>query len=105
MGYQTLAITLITIVFFALRQLNRTDVPRIKNLPEIRGGLPLFGNLLQLGNEHARRAAEWAIKYGPVFQARLGNRVSVISRRLHFRFAVDYLFWGLLETQLVTGDL
>lgn len=52
-----------------------TDVPRIKNLPEI-PGLPLFGNLVQLGTDHARVAQRWAAKYGPVFQTRLGNKVS-----------------------------
>jgi phenylacetate 2-hydroxylase len=51
-----------------------TDVPKIKNLPEI-PGLPIFGNLYQLGTDHARVAKKWATKYGPVFQTRLGNRV------------------------------
>jgi len=50
-----------------------TDVPKIKNLPEI-PGLPIFGNLYQLGTDHARVAKKWATKYGPVFQTRLGNR-------------------------------
>ncbi|KAH7353195.1 cytochrome P450 phenylacetate 2-hydroxylase [Plectosphaerella cucumerina] len=55
------------------RYLYNTDIPKIKNLPEI-PGLPLFGNLFQLGTDHARVAQKWAKKYGPVFQTRLGNK-------------------------------
>lgn len=70
-GFATLAI-----VFFGLRYLlNQTDTPKIKNLPEI-PGVPIFGNLLQLGSHHAKVAQGWAKQYGPVFQTRLGNRVS-----------------------------
>lgn len=58
-----------------------TDVPKIKNLPEI-PGLPIFGNLYQLGTDHARVAKKWATKYGPVFQTRLGNRVRLSSSSL-----------------------
>ena len=58
------------------RYLNSTDTPRIKNLPEI-PGVPVFGNLLQLGNSHAQVAAKWAKKYGPVFQVRMGNKASI----------------------------
>lgn len=65
----------LSIIYFIVRYLNRTDTPKIKNLPEI-PGVPLFGNLLQLGTEHARVAKKWAEQYGPVFQTRLGNRVS-----------------------------
>lgn len=64
------------VVFFVVRYLNSSDVPRIKNLPEI-PGVPLFGNLLQLGTNHALVAQKWAKQYGPVFQTRLGNRVSI----------------------------
>jgi phenylacetate 2-hydroxylase len=74
MGYLNIGIGLISFVFFAVRYLNRTDVPKIKNLPEI-PGVPLFGNLIQLGSEHARKAGEWVKQYGPVFQVRLGNKV------------------------------
>lgn len=49
-------------------------MPKIKGLPEI-PGVPIFGNLLQLGEHHAKVAGSWAKKYGPVFQVRLGNRV------------------------------
>ena len=58
-----------------VKLVNRTDIPRIKNLPEI-PGVPMFGNLLQLGTDHATVAKEWSKKYGPVFQTRLGNKVS-----------------------------
>lgn len=82
MGYQTVSIAVIAVLFFVIRYLNRTDVPKIKNLPEI-PGVPIFGNLLQLGNEHARKAGEWAKTYGPVFQVRMGNKVRLVSRILH----------------------
>lgn len=74
MTYQTIGIAVIAVIFFAIRYLNRTDVPKIKGIPEI-PGVPIFGNLLQLGEEHAKNAAKWVQHYGPVFQVRLGNRV------------------------------
>lgn len=74
MGFQTVAVTLVVVVFVTAKLLNRTDIAKIRNLPEI-PGVPIFGNLLQLGNEHARRASEWVKQYGPVFQVRLGNKV------------------------------
>jgi phenylacetate 2-hydroxylase len=74
-SYQTLGIYLAGAIFLLVRLLNRTDTPRVKNLPEI-PGYPLFGSLLQFGNKHAKVAAELAKTYGPVFQVRLGNRVS-----------------------------
>lgn len=74
-----IAVALLSVVFFALRYLlNQTDTPKIKNLPEI-PGVPIFGNLLQLGSHHATVARNWAKQYGPVFQTRLGNRVSSLS--------------------------
>lgn len=76
MGFQTVALAAIAVGFFLIRYLNRTDVPKIKNLPEI-PGIPIFGNLIQLGDEHAKRAREWVKKYGEVFQVRLGNRVCI----------------------------
>ena len=74
MGYVNVGIALISFVFFAVRYFNQTDVSRIKNLPEI-PGVPVFGNLLQLGSEHAKKAGEWVKQYGPVFQVRLGTKV------------------------------
>ncbi|SLM35401.1 cytochrome p450 phenylacetate 2-hydroxylase [Lasallia pustulata] len=78
MAHQIVGIALIAVFFFVIRYLNRTDVPKIKNLPEV-PGVPLFGNLLQLGDEHAKKAAVWAKKLGPVFQVRLGNRRIVFA--------------------------
>lgn len=75
MVYETVGITLIALLFVIVKFFDRTHIPKIKSLPEI-PGVPIFGNLLQLGNEHARRAGEWVKEYGPVFQVRLGNRVS-----------------------------
>jgi hypothetical protein len=76
MSLQTMAVAVIAVTYFIIRYLNRTDVPKIKGLPEI-PGVPLFGNLLQLGDQHATVAGKWAKKYGPVFQVRMGNRVSL----------------------------
>lgn len=72
-SFALLAVTLFTIQF-----LSRTDVPKIKNLPEI-PGLPIFGSLLELGNHHALTATKWAKQYGPVFQAKLGNKRIVFA--------------------------
>lgn len=74
MTLQTAAIAVIAAIYLVIRYLNRTDVPKIKGLPEI-PGVPLFGNLLQLGNQHATVASKWAKKFGPVFQVRMGNKV------------------------------
>lgn len=72
-----LALTLVTCgisAFFILFLFDTTDVPYVRNLPSI-PGLPIFGNLIQLGVEHPKRLAELSKKYGPVYQMRLGNRV------------------------------
>lgn len=74
MAYQILGIAIIAAIVVVLKVLSATDTPKIKGVPEI-PGTPIFGNLLQLGVDHARVAKKWALKYGPVFQARLGNRV------------------------------
>ncbi|KAK5258399.1 hypothetical protein LTR20_005074 [Exophiala xenobiotica] len=55
-----------------------TDVPFIQHLPSI-PGLPIVGNLVQLGDEQPRRLAELSKKYGPVFQIRLGNKRFVVA--------------------------
>ncbi|KAK6194077.1 hypothetical protein LQW54_011798 [Pestalotiopsis sp. IQ-011] len=73
MSYQLLGLAVIAAIYAIIKFLNATDVPKIKGLPEI-PGVPIFGNLIQLGTDHARVAAKWAAKYGPVFQTRLGNR-------------------------------
>ena len=74
MTVTTLAIAVVTAVYFVIRYFNRTDIPKIKGIPEI-PGVPIFGNLLQRGNKHATVAGKWAKQYGPVFQVRMGNKV------------------------------
>lgn len=62
------------LIFTVIKYFNHTDIPKIKNLVEI-PGIPLFGNLLQLGSSHAQACRRLAARYGPIFQVRLGNRV------------------------------
>ncbi len=81
MSYQTLSFALLAVLLIVIRYLNRTDIPKIKNLPEI-PGIPIFGNLLQFGNSHPKVAAALAKKYGPVFQVRFGNRVGATTNTL-----------------------
>lgn len=76
MSEQVIYITALIGLLFLYRLANSTDKPKIKGIPEI-PGVPLFGNLFQLGTDHARVAQKWVAKYGPVFQTRLGNKVSV----------------------------
>lgn len=52
-----------------------TDVPFIKNLPFV-PGFPIVGNLVQLGSDQPKRLAALSKKHGPVYQIRLGNKVS-----------------------------
>ncbi|PQE30586.1 phenylacetate 2-hydroxylase protein [Rutstroemia sp. NJR-2017a WRK4] len=73
MSIQTIGIAVIAVAYFLIRYLNRTDTPKIKNIPEI-PGYPLFGSLLEFGASHAKVARRLAEKYGAVFQVRLGNR-------------------------------
>ncbi|KAL2840047.1 cytochrome P450 [Aspergillus pseudoustus] len=61
------------ILITLLRLSNRTDIPKIRNLPEL-PGIPVFGSLFLLGKHHARNCARLAKTYGDVFQVRLGNR-------------------------------
>lgn len=63
-------------IYLLIRYLNSTDVPRIKGPPEV-PGVPIFGNLFQLGSYHHVAAQELAKKYGPVFQVRMGNRRAI----------------------------
>ncbi|ETI27259.1 hypothetical protein G647_09942 [Cladophialophora carrionii CBS 160.54] len=62
-----------SVLALAWRWSTRTDIPKIKNLPEL-PGVPIFGSLLLLGKHHARNCARLAKTYGDVFQVRLGNR-------------------------------
>lgn len=66
------------LVYLVLRYLNRTDVPKIKGLPEPRGW-PIFGNLFALGQNHPKAMWEMSKKLGPVLQVRMGNRRIVVA--------------------------
>lgn len=82
-GYLILAFVLAaaTLVY---RLLNSTDIPKIKGLPEL-PGVPMFGSLFLLGKHHARNCTRLAKRFGPVFQARLGNRVRTSYLQVHPR--------------------
>jgi hypothetical protein len=69
---------LIALIYTAVKILDKTDIPKIKGLPEV-PGLPIVGNLYGLGDNQAKKAAEWSKKYGPVFQVRMGNRRIVFA--------------------------
>jgi phenylacetate 2-hydroxylase len=79
MAHETIAIAVFSVLFILYRYFNQTDQPKIKGIPEI-PGVPIFGNLIQLGNQHAKVTAQWAKKYGPVFQVRMGNKVNSVIR-------------------------
>jgi phenylacetate 2-hydroxylase len=94
----SLSFLFLAIIFFAVRYFNSTDYPKIKNLPEI-PGVPVFGNLLQLGEHHAKVAGQWAKRYNwPVFQVRLGNR------RIIFANTFDSVkhFWITNQSSLIS---
>ncbi|KAF1995861.1 cytochrome P450 [Amniculicola lignicola CBS 123094] len=79
LGY--VPILAISVIAFALiyKLTTRTDIPYIKNLPEIPGALPITGHLIQLGEDHATVCEKWWRKYGhSVFQIRLGNTRAVV---------------------------
>ncbi|KAH7131101.1 cytochrome P450 [Dactylonectria macrodidyma] len=78
MSHQIIYAASVVIIYLLIKFLNSTDTPKIKGLPEI-PGVPIFGNLIQLGTDHARVTKKWAEKYGPVFQTRLGNRRVVFA--------------------------
>ncbi|KXS99648.1 hypothetical protein AC578_9912 [Pseudocercospora eumusae] len=75
---QILPFFLLAVVYTILKVIDTTDIPKIKGLPEV-PGVPLLGNLKQLGDNHAVNAMKLAKKYGPVFQVRLGNRRIVFA--------------------------
>ncbi|OCL11699.1 putative cytochrome P450 phenylacetate 2-hydroxylase [Glonium stellatum] len=60
-------------IYLVIRYLNSVDTPKIQGLPQV-PGVPVFGNLFQLGSYHHVTAQKLAKKYGPVFQVRMGNR-------------------------------
>ena len=51
----------IALIYTIIKILDRTDVPKIKGLPEI-PGVPIFGNLFQLGTDHPRVTQKWTKK-------------------------------------------
>lgn len=76
-SWEAASVVFVVVLLMALiRQTNKTDVAKIENLPEL-PGVPIFGSLFLLGRHHARNCARLAKDYGDVFQARLGNRVSL----------------------------
>ncbi|KAF2120751.1 cytochrome P450 [Lophiotrema nucula] len=78
-GYASV-FTIAAVLLFSLYKLTiRTDIPYIRNLPEIPGALPITGHLLELGDDHATVCERWWRKYGhSVFQIRLGNTRAVV---------------------------
>jgi len=94
----TVSFLLVLMIFVFVKLANKTDQPKIKGLPEV-PGVPIFGNLLQLGSDHARVAGAWAKKYNwPVFQTRLGNR------RIIFANTFDSVkhFWVTNQSALIS---
>lgn len=69
---------LIALLYTTIKIIDKTNVPKIKGLPEV-PGVPILGNLRQLGDNHALNAMKMAKKYGAVFQVRLGNRRVVFA--------------------------
>lgn len=99
------SITLTTLIFSLLlvalfyHLTTKTDIPKIKGIPEIPGALPIVGHLLHLGDDHATVCEvhpfpfpfpslppltssllqKWSQTYSlPTFQIRLGNTRAVV---------------------------
>ncbi|EMD61722.1 hypothetical protein GGP41_004309 [Bipolaris sorokiniana] len=64
--------------YFLYKLFYGTDKPHIKGLREV-PGLPLLGSLYELGTKHPKVAQQWAKKYGPVYQVRMGNKRIVFA--------------------------
>ncbi|KAL4985273.1 cytochrome P450 [Aspergillus falconensis] len=77
-GY--LAILLIPLALYLLHKYTlATDIPHIRDLPEIPGAVPIFGHLLKLGEDHATVCEKWWRQYGHSdFQIKLGNTRAVV---------------------------
>ncbi|KXJ89030.1 cytochrome P450 CYP504A6 [Microdochium bolleyi] len=97
MTYLVLVPAVGVVIWAALKLVSATDAPKIKGLPEI-PGVPIFGNLFQLGTDHARVTQKLAEKYGPVFQTRLG------SKRVVFVNSYDTVrhFWITNQSALIS---
>ncbi|KID95199.1 cytochrome P450 phenylacetate 2-hydroxylase, partial [Metarhizium majus ARSEF 297] len=100
MSYPVIALGVVAAIYLLVRYLNATDIPKIKGLPEI-PGVPIFGNLIELGTDHARVAQRWARKYGPVFQTRLGNRRIIFVNSYE---TVKY-FWITHQSSLISRPM
>ena len=72
------------VIFYFIQYLTKTDIPKIKGLPEA-PGIPIFGSLFKMGSCHARAAGNWVKSVGPVFQVRLGNKVGADGQSLYRR--------------------
>ncbi|KAG5930440.1 hypothetical protein E4U42_001363 [Claviceps africana] len=100
MAYQIIGVALVAALYVLVRFLNATENPKIKGIPEI-PGVPIFGNLIELGTNHARVAQRWAKKYGPVFQARLGNRRVVFANS----YETVRHFWITHQSSLISRPM
>ncbi|ORY13539.1 cytochrome P450 [Clohesyomyces aquaticus] len=74
-----IAILMFVVTQWTWEYLSRTDIPRIRNLPEVPRYMPFFGHLHALGDDHATFCEKWWRKSGDsVFQIRLGNTRAVV---------------------------
>jgi len=71
-------IGIIIIIYFLFKLLNSTDIPKIRGLPEA-PGLPIFGSLFDLGENHSLVLSKMSKNLGPVFQVRMGNKRIVVA--------------------------
>ncbi|CAF1288406.1 unnamed protein product [Rotaria magnacalcarata] len=71
-------IAVIIAICLLFKFLNATDIPHIHGIPEA-SGLPIFGSLFELGDNHSKALSRMAKKLGPVFQIRMGNRRIVVA--------------------------
>ena len=71
-------IGIVIIIWLLIKICNSTDVPKIVGLPEA-PGWPIFGSLIELGNNHSIALSKMARRLGPVFQIRMGNKRIVVA--------------------------
>jgi phenylacetate 2-hydroxylase len=87
MSYTVAALAFVLAAFFIERVLFNERQPKIKGIPEI-PGWPIVGNLLQLGDDHAKVCMKWAQRYGPVFQVRYVFSYFTQANRLGYKRVV-----------------
>jgi len=73
-------LTVSTEFVLGLLTVDSTDVPRIKELPEV-PGVPIFGILFQLGSYHHVVAQKLAKKYGSPNGQQGGHHYLLLGRR------------------------